>query len=1203
MVQQVRSEDYVPPLDIGPVSNQPAGVPFMEAFKATFAYQYSPLIDRVAEEARFGERSYDPSFDPFTEERRNGYEEYLNELARAKDEEHLAFIKQDIDARLQTKDTLEEAGFWSGGMWVASLVDPLNVAFAVPVWGQLGLMAKGGMTVRQAAAASARGGFATGLVTEAMRAPFDKTNTFTETGLNLAATTAVSTILGSAPSVARGAYNSAKKSQAMRNEIYRGKGTLPEKFGNYTIEYGNNDAPLLPISKSRQLQLDAIDERIASAKQRLDSPEATKAQKDRFLTELTQLRKSKSRMMKLAVREAGVDRTPAVVFNGKKIKIDENAASIEFDQRPWVKPEIEGAEPFREKDFLTPQEWTDFQIIRAQVRDEVSRGKGRPSKARNIAYVNKTNKIAYERMASQADLAETPFVNSAAYRMLTTPGKRIMKDGLDTMKRDYHLLAGVDMFRTTGVESGRNQHQSVARRADTHMGRSSAALRVLENLWAQDQLGRNLTTKVLGYNTDNIVARTEQKQTFEQWFETIVDSKLAHAGGRLDLSELSPQNQQAVKELDTFFKNYQLDLQDVGLLNTPERIRERAIEAREQGKEKLADFLDEIIKQGFEERYQFPIYYNKELLLKDEGKRAELVRVFADWIRTHPMKVVWDPVEDKFVPARSKSPEQIAEDAVNAILEEGDPITHLDLAEGPPKGKHLRHRMIDIPEHLIADFIIKEPRVLHSYATRVGRRMEFVRNFGHRSIDEILDDHEADMRAAGFSEKKIQGLRQDFLFDYERTMGEYNKSPDRLDAQAGAAIKAVAGMSYLDTAALASVTDIGNIVMERGPGQMFFSFKSELDKGLMQQAKKNVIFTGEAQELASGMVQRRIVADNIEGINPNMQQRFFDPIERAYYNIPVLGNGLGALTYYFKTVDGVYRSHDFMRIIKGIADNNVKEVDRQYLLRHGLTEQDARIIASYPHEMGDRYIFANREQWPASSPKERELLLKWDTAMNIGISNTILHATTFDKPRVMDGVIYTRHRPWMDRIGLKIDERASSKSIKVVRLETQLMTFPFQFFNFMLGATNRITAGMLDPMKQHRLVGAMALLGLGYTSLRLKKFGQDWWFDERSNAEVLQRSIDASGLFGVYGELAYIATHAAIGTGLLNPDDSLLRPKYNPEIDDVVTEPLGAGPGMIWAWLKAAKEYFDGDETEAAKQFGYNTPTTPLISFAQDWFQ
>ena len=141
-------------------------------------------------------------------------------------------------------------------------------------------------------------------------------------------------------------------------------------------------------------------------------------------------------------------------------------------------------------------------------------------------------------------------------------------------------------------------------------------------------------------------------------------------------------------------------------------------------------------------------------------------------------------------------------------------------------------------------------------------------------------------------------------------MGEYVKSPDRFDAQFGKALKEIAGMSYLDAASIASVTDVGNIIMERGPGNLFLAHRSELDKALMQKAKNVVRLSGEANELALGGFQQRFIADNIEGINPNLQERIFNPITRAYYNIPVLGNGLGTLTYWFKMIDGVHRSGD-----------------------------------------------------------------------------------------------------------------------------------------------------------------------------------------------------------------------------------------------------------------------------------------------------
>ena len=77
------------------------------------------------------------------------------------------------------------------------------------------------------------------------------------------------------------------------------------------------------------------------------------------------------------------------------------------------------------------------------------------------------------------------------------------------------------------------------------------------------------------------------------------------------------------------------------------------------------------------------------------------------------------------------------------------------------------------------------------------------------------------------------------------------------------------------------------------------------------------------------------------------------------------------------------------------------------------------------------------------------------------------------------------------------------------------MTFPFQFFNFMLGATNRITAGLFDPMKQSSHDRHYGIDWFGLHLLNLKKLGNPWWFEKRSNAEIMQRTIDASGVFGV----------------------------------------------------------------------------------------
>ena len=110
MISGIESS-YALPRDIGAVDRSPTtGVSFGEAFKATFAYNYRPLLDGAAEMAEFGARTYNPEFDPFTPERVAGYEDQLNELAQAKDEEHYQEITRQIDARRKEKDILAEAG-------------------------------------------------------------------------------------------------------------------------------------------------------------------------------------------------------------------------------------------------------------------------------------------------------------------------------------------------------------------------------------------------------------------------------------------------------------------------------------------------------------------------------------------------------------------------------------------------------------------------------------------------------------------------------------------------------------------------------------------------------------------------------------------------------------------------------------------------------------------------------------------------------------------------------------------------------------------------------------------------------------------------------------------------------------------------------------------------------------------------------------
>ena len=162
--------------------------------------------------------------------------------------------------------------------------------------------------------------------------------------------------------------------------------------------------------------------------------------------------------------------------------------------------------------------------------------------------------------------------------------------------------------------------------------------------------------------------------------------------------------------------------------------------------------------------------------------------------------------------------------------------------------------------------------------------------------------------------------------------------------------------------------------------------------------------------------------------------------------------------------------------------NDLDVMDIEYLARYGIDRDTARQFASLIDDdiiqQVDGFYLANIDKWPSATIQDRELIRKWQTAMNTGTANTIMHATGFDKPLIMDGVAYVKHKPWMDAFGYKIDPKASTANVKMVRLESQVMTFPFQFMNFALAATNRITGAMMDPARKYQFASCSCFDGI-----------------------------------------------------------------------------------------------------------------------------
>jgi hypothetical protein len=1140
---------------------------FTESMKAAYGYQYSPIIARTQEEIFFGAIDRDPEFNPF--DSTDGYEGFESDIARAKNQQHLDFIKQTIDQNRDRRDILAKSDFFSGAL-VAGILDPLGLAFALPVVGQLGLFAKGGMTVRQAAAASAKGGVAFGVSTESIRAPFDPVNTAGETGLNLLTATAFSTVLGTAGSAVFNTQGAFHRSANKLRDLTRGE------------------------------MADEIDG------------------------------------TKIVVSEKMDD---SVVSDGKSIKVNPKKIEQTFDEKPWMADQAdlpEGVDLIPENAFNTPTEYKHFLINRESLKKSDPR-----QAAESLAdFQNRINREALSRTYEGYNLKKTMFTDSIWFKLIPTPAKTILldKDVPNWLKRDYQLMEGNGAMAMEQNIAGRGT-QSIRQRIPVYTVRANNELLRIRREYNKEVLGKETTTQLSGVDLSSGQKRKMigRQTEFDKWFENTADMYIQASNPEKHakiMQDATPAQKRTFEFLRQHYDSFLQSSQDVGLLRNVKNVNAHLTKIRAELDElnirqqevdfetikltpeetadlraKVQDLEEQIAYYegyqnyaGSRNDYIFPIYYDKKLLKSSEDAREGLTSAFERYLtkETHYWREGKGDAPGKWVRKPTDyNPRETAEQIVRNILEE-NPDDILDSAVSPAGGKHLRHRAIDIPIDQVAPFIIKNESVLYTYAERMGRKIEWTRNFGDKTINDIMLQIESDMKAKGVKETKIAKVKAAFMGDYQRVMGRLIENPDSLTNQAARAIKETAGITYLHSAGLSAVVDTAMLVFERGIGKTIAPLIDKDFRPLFVKAAGDIDTVVDQTGLARGMVQDRYIGDSIRGIQPNAVERVFNPITNAFYNIPLLGNNLGMVTRYSKIVDGVFRQSELIRMSIDLSKNKAKAADVEYLARYGINEDDARAIAS----MGDvwevdpsgRFYYANRSKWPLETEAQRNLALRWDTAMNSGVANTIMHATSFDKPLVVDGATYVRWYPWMKSLTmgkLDFDPRVSTQNVKMAKIETGVLGMPFQFMNFTLAATNRITGQMLDPARQHRLQGAVALLGLSYISLSLKK--PDWWFESKTAGELTARIADHSGIFGVYADLFYLANHAAIEHGLNDESYDLLKGRYRVREGDSLWDAAGAGPGMVREWYMATDDMLNGYTKDAKSKFYYNTPSLPLL--------
>lgn len=840
---------------------------------------------------------------------------------------------------------------------------------------------------------------------------------------------------------------------------------------------------------------------------------------------------------------------------------------------------------------------------------------------------------------------------------LGSPSQRAMqrKDLPDDVKKLFMLMSYNGSVSTQGARRGIGI-QSVAQESVTYQGLYQNLIRRMRDLHSQEVRGIKKAAQFMQMYNPRSGFDDWAKDSIRRYiFSKSSDPQLRRAAA----DGISDQQKEVGVLIADSLKTFSDDIRYYGVVKNDEQLRalvaqnqksldnitaklqklesdiakmpnkagtnrqfalQDALDKRQAQLKDRIEFYESQIGKQLREDYVFPIFYNKELLLKDEAARSNLTQIF----------------EESFIAQRTANGEDLAgaradaEQTLSRILEEdGEDMANILRSKTTAgRSKHLKSRKTNVDVAKVYDYIITDPeQALYTYFDRMGRRISFANKFGGRNIDEVLEDMEDSLRQAGKSNEEISRLKADFYGDYERVMGTLQRSPDRLDNAAVKAGKSWTGWTFLDYAGISAITDPGSIVMAHGFKDVFRAGYAATDGAFRGKVIKEGQAASELLEITKNVHAREILSDTVRRVKPNLLERVIQRGNQIYYT----ANLLAPITFAAKALDQTAVQDKFIKLSRQWAEGKISLFDREYLARYGIDEDMAKYISSAPTEKSDiamsgrggAFEVSNTDEWDISTPKARENLRKYQAALASHANNTVIMGQTFDKPLIMDGIIYMKDNPFFQAIRKKyptqfpiknvqkildkykpfeVEEGLRTGAVNMVRVETGLLTVPFTFMNFAFGANNKILNAVRDPNRRHRLQGIVALLGLSYLSLSYKK--PDYWFEKRTSPDVIARVVDHSGVFGIYSDLAYTALQMAGNAGVVGKD-AFIPPKYiNPNEDeallDAFLEPLGAPVGLSTEYVRAIDDYFSGRESDAAEKMKYALPFIGLPVFGND---
>jgi hypothetical protein len=407
-------------------------------------------------------------------------------------------------------------------------------------------------------------------------------------------------------------------------------------------------------------------------------------------------------------------------------------------------------------------------------------------------------------------------------------------------------------------------------------------------------------------------------------------------------------------------------------------------------------------------------------------------------------------------------------------------------------------------------------------ATKLGNMLERIvsvvgailgRNKEQMASD-ILANHgfaARDMKRRGQTfAQHWSGIKRDMEVLKDRVSNRAIKDPSRWDNRAATALRSYSQLVTMGMSGLSALQEIAVMNATWGHQKMF----GEITQRFMQ--SKNSVATREHRAVLQEEFRKNGISLDVlqasalstfmetgmDAVHGTRAERLLKTTANKYF----LFNGMSSITNLYKSIDYNIRVPHTVAMIFRVADGTANEADLTQLARFGISKSMALRMRNEPMDLQDDLYSANTADWA-----DRDLARIFQASMLQANESTILLASAADKPSVMDGIIYIRKRPFLEAHAerMNLDDYGTHW-----RVQSGLATLPFQFWNYMLAASNKLLLSRLTEPERFTMGGFAGIIGLGYFMTYLRSDPDAW--ERKSFADKVMTAVDRSGVAGSY---------------------------------------------------------------------------------------